>query len=156
MHSPPSTEEQPVTTELQPQPTTSSSVNSSSSIRHASISLSAVALIIAFFLPWINFLGVDLNGFEIQKHFSSYRLIWLMPVLAVVVLLLNTFRLDTTFIRCVAGLCPFGILIYTLSRLDDQVLLRASELLLNELKLGGWLTFAAGVALIAIRGNPTK
>ena len=155
MHSPPPTKEQPVTAESQLQPTTSRSVNSFSSIRYALISLSAVAFIIAFFLPWINFLGVDLNGFDIQKHFSSYRLIWLMPVLAVFVLVLNTFRLDTTFIRCLAGLCPFGILIYTLSRLDDQVLLQASELLLNELKLGGWLTFAAGVALIATR-NPTK
>src|SRR5437899_497825 len=107
--SPPS-EGQPVVSPSPAQPTTTPSPGSSAKLRHDLVSLSAAALCLSFFLPWIKFLGAGVSGLDIQKNFSSYRLVWLMPLVAFFALVANMARQDTSIIRRLAGLCPFAIL----------------------------------------------
>lgn len=79
---------------------------------------------------------------DIANHFSSYQLIWLMPILAVVVCLLNFARLNVGLIRRIAGLCPFAILIYAVNRLGSD--------LFGALQFGAWLALLFGAALVFI------
>src|SRR5881409_2612133 len=116
MPSSPPSEGQPMTAPSQAQPAGPASSGSSAPMLNPFISLSEATLCLSFFLPWIQFLGAGLSGLDIQRNFSSYRLVWLMPVLAVVVLVLSLARQNTGFIRRLAGFCPFVILIYAMIR----------------------------------------
>ena len=106
-------------------------------------------MVLSFFLPWITFLGAKLNGVDIQKSFSSYWFVWLMPLLALVALILNMANQNTSFIRRIAGLCPFAILAYSTNRLGND--------LIEHLEFGAWLALITGAALVFIpgEGKPT-
>jgi hypothetical protein len=119
---------------------------SSPKLQHTLVAVGAATLCFSFFLPWVKLLGAGLNGLDIQKHFESYRLVWLMPVLAIGVLLLNLAGLTTGGIRRFVGLCPFAILAYAMSQLGVE--------LLKEIQVGGWLALLAGAVLILIPSEP--
>jgi hypothetical protein len=142
MPSSPPSQGQPLTSQSSTQPAATASPDSSATLGHNLVSLSAAALCLSFFLPWIKILGAGVNGFHIQKLFESYRLVWLMPVLAIVVFVLNVASINTSAIRRLAGLCPFAILVYAMTRLGVD--------LLKVLEIGGWLALIAGAALVFI------
>jgi hypothetical protein len=119
--------------------------NTSAQSRQILINLGSAILCLSFFLPWIKILGAGLNGVDIQKNLSSYRLIWLMPLLAIVVLALNVAKRDTSFVRRLAGLCPFVILAYALNHLGSD--------LFKLLEFGAWLALISGAALVLIPGE---
>ena len=106
------------------------------------IGIAAAVVCASFFLPWVNFLGGNLSGLDIQKNFTSYRLVWLVPALAIVTLVLNIGGLSTNLIRRIAGLCPFVILAYALNQMGSD--------LFQMVMIGGWLALIGGVALICI------
>jgi hypothetical protein len=106
------------------------------------INLAATVVFFSFFLPWIIFLGSNMSGLDIQKNFSSYRLVWLVPVLAVITLLLNMSGTNTNLVRRIAGLCPLGILAYALNQMGTD--------LFKIVGAGGWLAIIGGVVLICI------
>ena len=141
-------EAQPLTPLASPSPTQSVATNSpdsSAKLLHNLVSLSAAALFFSFFMPWINLLGATLNGFAIQKNFESYRIILLIPLLAVISLVLNIAGQKTSVIRRLAGLCPFAILVFTLNKLGNE--------LFQAMGFGAWLALAAGAALVFTPGN---
>jgi hypothetical protein len=115
-------------------------------LRRNLISLSATVVFISFFLPWIHFFGSNLSGLDIQKNFTSYRLVWLMPLLAAGTLGLNMAGQKTDLFRRLAGLCPFGILVYALNGLGGD--------LFSSLAPGGWLALIGGAALVCIPNAP--
>ena len=142
MQSSPPSERQPLTSTSSTQAVVATPPRSTGRARHNLISLSAAALCASFFLTWINFLGVGLSGLHIQQNFESYRLVWLMPVLAALVLMLNMARIRTGVIRRFAGLCPFATLAYGMTRLGTD--------LVQAIQLGGWLALIAGAVLMFI------
>ena len=139
--SPPSEGQPPSSSTAQP----AAAPDSSAKLLAALISASAAILCLSFFLPWVKILEVGVSGLDIQKNFESYRLVWLMPLLAIVTFVLSIAGLNTGLIRRVAGLCPFAILIYATSRLGGD--------LLNELGIGAWMAIVAGAALISMPGK---
>jgi hypothetical protein len=106
------------------------------------IGVAAAAVLFSFFLPWVNFLGANMSGLDIQKNFTSYRLVWLVPALAIVTLVLSIGGLSTNLIRRIAGLCPFVILAYALNQMGTD--------LFQTVMIGGWLALIGGMALICI------
>lgn len=114
-------------------------------LRHDLISLGAATLCLSFFLPWIKF-GAALNGLDIQTHFESYRLIWLMPLLAFFTLVASLARQNTSAIRRLAGLCPFAILAYAMSNLGAG--------LVEDIQVGGWLALISGAVLVFTPNEP--
>ena len=126
-------------------PVTPAQADSSPKLRYTLVSFSAAVLVLSFFLPWIPFLGANLSGMDIQKNFSSYQLVWLMPLLALIALILNLARQNAGFIRRIAGLCPYAILVYSMNRLGSD--------LIKHLELGAWLALIAGAALVFIPGE---
>ena len=135
-------EPQTLTSQSPAQSAAASTPDSSAKFLHNLVSLCAAALCVSFFLPWINFLGNSLNGFSIQKNFESYRIIWLIPILAVLAFVLNCAGQNTSVIRRIAGLCPFAILVYALNNVGGQ--------LFQAIQFGGWFTLAAGALLVFI------
>jgi hypothetical protein len=135
-------EAQPLTSQSSTQLVATNPTDASAKLLHNLLSLSAAALFFSFFMPWISFLGATLNGFTIQKNFESYRIIWLIPLLAVISLVLNIAGQKTSFIRRLAGLSPFAILVYALSDSGGQIF--------QAMGFGAWIALAAGSALVFI------
>jgi hypothetical protein len=130
------------------QPSASKSNDSSARTWHISISLGAALALGSFFLPWVTFLGTELTGAALQKHFPSYRLIWVMPLLAAITFLFNLARVQLEPIRRLAGLCPFVILAVAMSRLGPEII--------EELKYGAWIGLIAGLLLTFIPAKPKQ
>ena len=66
------------------------------------ISVSAAVLGASFFMPWAKFFGGNISGLDIQKHFESYKLVWLLPVCAAITLVLNMAGAPTALARRIA------------------------------------------------------
>lgn len=111
-------------------------------ICNALVCLFALVLFGSFFMPWVTILGMPLSGLNIRQYFTSFALVWLVPALAVLVLVLTPLGLNTTVFRRLTGLCPFGFLIYGMVRLGFD--------LPKIINYGGWLALAAGLALVLI------
>jgi hypothetical protein len=111
------------------------------SLRHLT-SLCTAALIFSFFMPWITFFSSRLSGLDIQRNFSSYQLVCVMPIMGAIVLMLNLAGRDTNLIRRIAGLVPFVILLVAINRLGSD--------LFKILEFGAWVAPAAGAALVCI------
>jgi hypothetical protein len=111
-------------------------------IQRIFIGIAAGVVCASFFLPWVNFLGGNLSGLDIQKNFASYRLVWLLPALAIVTLVLTIAGLRDNVVRRIAGLCPFVILAYALDQMGSD--------LFQMVMIGGWLALIGGAALICI------
>lgn len=113
--------------------------------------IAAIGLFVAFFLPWIAMFGGRMSGADIQRHFTSYRLIWLMPLLAVVVVVLNVAKLPAQLFKQLAGASPFVILIYAGYRLQANV-----GDFLKLLEYGAWVALVCGATLAYSPGKTKK
>jgi hypothetical protein len=111
------------------------------------ISVSALALFASFFLPWTTIFGKGLSGLDIQQNFSSYKLVWLLPVCALLAFILNLVGRGTNLMRRVAGAVPFIILAYSLNRFGSDFW--------QLIALGGWVALASG-AVLELIPNPPK
>ncbi len=150
MPSSPPSEEQPLTPpspspadiKSPAQPTPAEPPDSSAKPSSGLISLCGGALFVSFFLPWVTFLGTKINGLDIGKNFSSYQLVWVMPILAALIFVLSVSRNDSWLIRVVAGLYPFAILVYAMDSLGVD--------LVGKLEFGAWLALVSGIALVFV------
>ena len=111
------------------------------------ISVSAAVLGASFFMPWAAFFGGNISGLDIQKHFDSYKLVWLVPVCAAIALFVNIAGAQTPIVRRIAGAVPFALLAYSLSKFGSD--------LFQILSLGGWVSLAAGFVLV-VAPSPAK
>jgi hypothetical protein len=132
-------EEKVVSTTAQTTPATPACTPQSQRIL---IGIAAIVVCASFFLPWVTFLGANMSGLDIQKNFTSYKLVWLVPTLAVITLVLNFAGVRDNVVRRIAGLCPFVILAYALNQMGSD--------LFKIIMIGGWLALIGGVALICI------
>ena len=98
-------------------------------------------------MPWVAFFGGAASGLELQKHSDSYKFVWLLPACAVITLLLNMAGAPTALVRRIAGAVPFAILAYSLSKIGSD--------LFQILSWGGWVSLAAGFALV-VAPSPAK
>ena len=121
-----------------------------SPLRHHLISIAAAGLLISFFLPWITMLGAKLTGMDIQKNFSSYKLVCVMPLLAIIAFVMNIAKLPARGICQFAGTSPYVILIYAAYRLNSDV----SDIF-KLLESGAWLALLFG-AVLGIASDKSK
>jgi hypothetical protein len=114
--------------------------------RRNRISIASAVLLGSFFLPWIKFFGANISGLDIQKNFSSYKYVWLLPVFAALTFILNISGVGTDLMRRVAGIVPFTILIYSVHRFGSD--------LWSSILIGGWLALVSGIGLLVIPNEP--
>ena len=114
--------------------------------RRNMVTLAAAGVFFAFFLPWMNILGANVTGLDVQKNFASYKLVWLMPALAAITLGMNMAGSNTDTIRRIAGVTPLVILGYAMNQIGTDFI--------KAIQWGGWLGLVAGLVLMGIPNNP--
>lgn len=98
-------------------------------------------LIVTFFLPWINFFGVTVAGYQMSQLEANAAVVWLIPVLALAVIAVRVMGVHSTTLSVLTGLLPPAGLLY-LAATDGTIIF-------DFLHVGGWLTVLAGLGLVA-------
>jgi hypothetical protein len=109
------------------------------SVQTQLVTLCAVGLGVSFFLPWANFFGVSLSGFDLQKMGDEQRLLWLIPVFSAVTILAGIARRSQKVVAEIAGVLPFLAGAYWYYKLGHD--------LTHILSYGAFLSLAFGAAL---------
>ena len=119
--------------------------------------MAAIAIIIAFFLPWLksevaSYSGIGVHQFLVDTDvfgpsggfigFLFRVFIYFIPVLSLLVIVFTFIRKSTDVIGLIAGLLPFGAL---------GIILLKSNAILGQMGVGVYLTMLAGLALIIYR-----
>lgn len=106
------------------------------------VSLCAAGLLVSFFLPWINFLGLKLSGFELGKSGDKGLLLWLIPVLGALVIFAGITRRSQKMVAQLVGVLPFFVLGYGIYREGKD--------LLQVLGMGAYIALLLGAVLFVL------
>ncbi len=116
--------------------------DSVSASRVSPASVGCIVLVVAFFLPWIKFLGVNVGGHQLHEIWNAGPYVWAIPALAVIAIATGLSGKDNTRLAQLAGGVPFVFLAVALYRFGED--------LLKHLLVGGYLTLLAGFFLLSI------
>lgn len=109
------------------------------------VSLCALGLSISFFLPWANFFGAKLSGFDLQKLGAEQRLLWLIPILCAVTIFAGITKRSQKIAAQLTGALPFVAGIYWYSKFGSD--------LFRILTFGAYLSLIFGAALFVLPRN---
>lgn len=127
-------------------------------------------LLLAFFLPWISFNGfMEFTGFSLPRAMQelgsvvSYfgggdvpieadalYFLYLIPILAIVVLVLSFLAKPTAVFAIIGGLIPYVALVYSLVEFGNE-LFQVSTIGVYLTLLAGLGLFLSGVGVLKIR-----
>lgn len=99
-------------------------------------------LLVSFFLPWINFLGMSVAGYQVGKLSSNWQWLWAIPVISGIAILVAMAGRRHIEIAQVAGGLPLvglGIAVY-----------QHGTDLFPALLAGAWSTLASGAFLLCV------
>jgi len=106
------------------------------------VNLCAFGLGVSFFLPWAQFFGVNLSGFDLQKMGNEQRLLWLIPIFCVITIFAGIAKSRQQFAGQLTGLLPFCVGVYWYTKLGSD--------LFHILTYGAFLSLAFGAALFIV------
>ena len=106
------------------------------------VSLCAGGLLVSFFLPWINFLGLKLSGFDLAKSGDKGLLLWLILVLCALVIFAGITKRSQKMAAQLVGILPFFVLGYGIYREGKD--------LLHFLGLGAYIALLLGAVLFVL------
>ena len=106
------------------------------------VNLCVAGLGVSFFLPWANFFGVKLSGFDLQKMGDEQRLLWLIPILCVVTIFAGITKRSQKIAGQLTGALPFVAGIYWYSKFGSD--------LFRILTFGAYLSLIFGAALFVL------
>ena len=106
------------------------------------VNLCALGLGICFFLPWANFLGVYISGFDLQKEGSGQLLLWLIPILCLITIIAGMTKCRQTIVGRLTGALPFAVGVYWYMKLGNDMF--------QILTFGAYLSLACGLALLIL------
>ena len=104
------------------------------------VNLCALGLGVSFFLPWAQFWGANLSGFDLQKMGDEQRLLWLIPIFCVITILVGITKRSQKIVGEIAGVLPFLAGAYWYYKLHND--------LFHILTFGAYLSLICGAALI--------
>lgn len=120
--------------------------------------LCAGVMIIAFFMPWVQFFGLGASGYALSKFASEGKFAWLIPIVAGITVLVSINGKDNRPIGIVAGVLPLVAALFGVMRLMEETGTAASRQILeigsNALGIGVWLTLAASIGIIVAASAP--
>ena len=103
--------------------------------------LCAIALIIFFFLPWVQLFGFSASGFRLAQYIGSYaNLAWLIPVFSGITITIGLAGGSQREVGAITGFIPFVGLIYGLTKIGNNIF--------HVLSIGTYLTLIVSVAMI--------
>jgi hypothetical protein len=132
-----------VTPKSESTPTNTAQENQSvSSGRTQLVYLCAAGLGVSFFLPWANFFGAKLSGFDLQKMGDEQRLLWLIPMFCVITILAGFAKASQHIAARMTGALPFIVGIYWYYKIGSD--------LTQLLTYGAYLSLIFGAALFIL------
>lgn len=124
-------------------PTNSGPENQPVSLNRAQlVNLCALGLGVSFFLPWVQFFGANLSGFDLQKAGDEQRLLWIIPVFCAITIFAGITKRSQQIAGQLTGVLPFCVGGYWYSKLGSD--------LFHILTYGAFLSLAFGVALLIL------
>jgi hypothetical protein len=107
----------------------------------ATLLASSSGIIGSFFLPWIKFILGKPSGFDLQQlPTNEAKLLWLIPVTAVIAFLASLGRKGIINTNQLAGVTPYFALMYYYCKLGCG--------LLEALQVGAYITLGCGAVLL--------
>jgi hypothetical protein len=85
------------------------------------VSLCAAGMGVSFFLPWANFFGANLSGFDLQKMGAEQRLLWLIPIACALTILLGVKKISQKVVGHITSALPFGVGLYWYNKLGSDL-----------------------------------
>lgn len=104
------------------------------------IRLCALGLLISFFLPWIQFIG--LSGFDLQKMPGHQKWLWIIPAFSVITIFVPVAGRCLKIAALFTGVFPFCVLAYGINQVGSE--------LLRTVAFGGWLSLSFALALLIL------
>jgi len=112
----------------------------------------AFGLLAAFLMPWVQFFGVGMSGYNLGQLGSYGNYAWVIPILAGATILLSFSEINNRGIGAIAGIVPLGAILYGLVRLAGEGGGQATKGVLDiagqVLSIGAWLTIIFSIAII--------
>jgi hypothetical protein len=106
------------------------------------VNLCAAGLGVCFFLPWAQFLGASISGFDLQKAGGGQLLLWSIPVFCLITIFAGITKRGQQIAGQLAGALPFAIGIYWYMKLGGD--------LFRILAFGAYLSLGFGLALLIL------
>ena len=111
-------------------------------------SVCAIAIVVAFFLPWAQLFGFSASGYGVTKLGSYANLLWLIPAAGLLALVLNLQASPhRTTGGVIAGLMPWLALVFAVADVGNN--------LFHLLSIGAYVTLAASLTLLAKSALPS-
>lgn len=111
--------------------------------RQTCIVLLSFLLAIAFFLPWINFLGKTVSGFELFQNGGEIesRLLIIVPGMAIIALLTGIGKpAEARLVAIIAGIIPFVVFVFYWGKVGSDIF--------QILGIGAYLSLLLAILLI--------
>ncbi|MBA4150147.1 MAG: hypothetical protein H0X66_18725 [Verrucomicrobia bacterium] len=126
-----------------PAESTTSAVQENGSINHSQLlTFCAAGLLICFFLPWINFFGLNLSGFDFAKQGGKGLLLWSIPIFCAITIFATLTKRNAKITGQLTGALPFFVLAYGLFQEGKD--------LMQVLGMGAWIGLVLGLALFIL------
>jgi len=106
------------------------------------INLCAAGLGVSFFLPWAQFLGGNVSGFDLQKSGGEQRLLWLIPIFCAITIFAGVTKRNQQIAGQLTGALPFVVGVYWYHRIGSD--------LTHILAYGAYLSLIFGAALFVL------
>jgi hypothetical protein len=106
------------------------------------VNLCAVGLGVSFFLPWANFFGANISGFDLQKAGDGQKLLWSIPIFCAITIFAGIAKRGQQIAGQLSGVLPFAVGVYWYSKLGKDMF--------QILTFGAYLSLAFGLALVIL------
>jgi hypothetical protein len=112
----------------------------------------AGVMVVAFFMPWVQFFGLEASGYALSKFGDEGKLVWLIPIVAGIAVLAGINGKDNRGIGVTAGVLPLVAALIGVVKLMEEAGPNASMRILdlgsNAIGIGVWLILAASIGVI--------
>jgi hypothetical protein len=112
----------------------------------------AFGLLAAFFMPWLQYSGAALSGYNLGPLGTYANFVWVIPILAGATILLSFSGTNNRKLGAVSGIVPLGAVLYGLARIATAggggATQGMAELAGRVLLTGAWLTILFSIAII--------
>ena len=124
-------------------PATTTPENQTVSLGRAQlVNLCAAGLGVSFFLPWVNILGGNVSGFDLQKLGNEQRLLWIIPIFCAITFFAGVTKRSQKIAGQLTGALPFAVGVYWYTKLGSDMF--------HVLTFGAFLSLAFGAALFIL------
>ena len=127
----------------EPAPATTSPENQTISLNRSHlVILCAAGLGVSFFLPWVQIIGANISGFDLQKTSDPERLLWAIPIFCAITIIAGITKKSQQAAGLITGMLPFLVGGYWYTKLGSDMF--------HILSYGGFLSLAFGAALLIL------